>query len=76
MSSTKSLLKILNNYYLLDLEDKEFLLILICGDFMKEEDLESLKRFIRIIKRELEMIKIEYEIKKLYNRFNKKNVIN
>ena len=64
MSSTESLLKILNNYYLLDLEDKEFLLILICGDFMKE-DLESLKRFIRIIKRELEMIKIEYEIKKI-----------
>ena len=65
MSSIEYFLIMLKNYEFLDSEDKIFLLKLICGDFMKNErDLKSLKRFIRILERELEMMKIDYKIKK------------
>ena len=74
----KSLSKMICNYHSLDLEDKYFLLSIIFMDFKKEKNIKSFKKFLNFIEREFEMMKIEYRMKKkkLYNRLNKKNVIN
>ena len=66
--SSEALSKIINNYSSLNLEDKYFLLESISLDFMyNKKYLESKKRYIKFLKRKLDVIKIDNRINKLYN---------
>ena len=66
--SSEALSKIINNYSSLNLEDKYFLLESISLDFMyNKKYLESKKRYIKFLKRKLDIIKIDNRINKLYN---------
>ena len=66
--SSEALSKIINNYSSLNLEDKYFLLESISLDFMyNKKYLESKKRYIKFLKRKLDIIKIDNRMNKLYN---------
>ena len=66
--SSEALSKIINNYYSLNLEDKYFLLESISIDFMyNKKNLENKKKFIKILRRKLEVNRIDNKINKLYN---------
>ena len=66
--SSEALSKIINNYYSLNLEDKYFLLESISIDFMyNKKYLESKKRYIKFLKRKLDIIKMDNRMNKLYN---------
>ena len=66
--SSEALSKIINNYYSLNLEDKYFLLESISIDFMyNKKNLENKKKFIKILRRKLEVNRKDNKINKLYN---------
>ena len=66
--SSEALSKIINNYSSLNLEDKYFLLESISLDFMyNKKYLESKKRYIKFLKRKLDIIKMDNRMNKLYN---------
>ena len=66
--SSEALSKIINNYSSLNLEDKYFLLESISFDFMYNKKYsESKKRYIKFLKRKIDIIKIDNIINKLYN---------
>ena len=66
--SSEALSKIINNYSSLNLEDKYFLLESISLDIMyNKKYLESKKRYIKFLKRKLDIIKIDNRMNKLYN---------
>ena len=66
--SSEALSKIINNYSSLNLEDKYFLLESISIDFMyNKKNLENKKKFIKILRRKLEVNRIDNKINKLYN---------
>ena len=66
--SSEALLKIINNYPYLNLEDKFFLLESISLDFMNnKKNLENKKKFIKFLKRKLEVNKMDNKMNKLYN---------
>ena len=66
--SSEALTKILNLYSSLNLEDKYFLLESISIDFMyNKKNLENKKKFIKILRRKLEVNRIDNKINKLYN---------